>query len=137
LVSPGDRENARTKARNTKARECRLTLAEVHLNADDHARFSITASYRVQIAKVERLTARQRQIAELIADGHTDKAIQARLRISRPTLRVHLNEIAHRLNLDHTKNLRVQVTWLVVDHRYEDDPDYQLPLPVRPRPHAA
>jgi DNA-binding NarL/FixJ family response regulator len=82
---------------------------------------------------VKRLTPRQKEIAELIADGLTDKTIQARLRLSHPTLRAHLNEIAHRLNLDHTKNLRVQVTWLVVDDRYERDPDYQLPLPARPR----
>lgn len=82
---------------------------------------------------VDSLSIRQRQIAELIADGCTDKDIQSRLSLSYSTLRTHLEEIGRRLNLDATKNLRVQLTWLVVDARFEANPDYQLARPSSQR----
>jgi DNA-binding CsgD family transcriptional regulator len=85
---------------------------------------------------VDTLSIRQREIAELIADGCTDKDIQTRLSVSMGTLREHFAEIARRLNLDASKNLRVQITWLVIDSRYDANPDYQLPTPTQP-PRAA
>ena len=79
---------------------------------------------------VELLTARQREVAELIADGFTDKAIQGKLGISEGTLRSHIESIVGRLKLDRNKNLRVQLTWLVIDSRYEADPHYHRPTPT-------
>lgn len=68
-----------------------------------------------------------------MADGLTDKSIQAKLGMSDGTLRTQMGRIAERLKLDHAKNLRVQITWLVVDNRYDRDPDYQCPLPCKPK----
>jgi DNA-binding NarL/FixJ family response regulator len=82
---------------------------------------------------VDRLTARQREIAELIADGCSDKSIQAKLSISEGTLRTQMERIAERLGLDHTLNMRVQVTWLVIDDSYKRDPKYRCPLPRAPK----
>lgn len=75
------------------------------------------------------LTARQRLVAELIADGLTDKAIEARLGLSTGGVRSHVNEIAIRMNLDRSKNLRVQLTWHVTHDRFLRDPNYKLPTP--------
>lgn len=61
------------------------------------------------------LSPRQRQIAELIADGHINKAIAAKLGIEHSTIRNHIRQIAKRLKLDGSKDTRVQVTWLVID----------------------
>lgn len=83
---------------------------------------------------MNRLTDRQRQVAELIADGFTDPQIQAKLGISYGTLRCHFGLICERLSLDLTRNLRVQIAWLVIDDRYDRDPQYRHPpLEVRPR----
>lgn len=65
------------------------------------------------------LSPRQREIAELIADGFTNKAIAAKLCIAHGTLRNHVRQIAARLNLDRTRDTRVQVTWLVIDARFD------------------
>lgn len=66
------------------------------------------------------LSPRQRQIAELIADGFTNKAIAGKLGISHRTLRVHIGRMCDKLNLDQSKDTRVQVTWLVIDARFEE-----------------
>jgi DNA-binding NarL/FixJ family response regulator len=75
------------------------------------------------------LTARQRLVAELIADGLTDKAIEARLKLSSGGVRSHIVAIAERMNLDRTKNLRVQLTWHVTHDRFLANPSYRLPTP--------
>lgn len=77
------------------------------------------------------LSPRQRQIAEMVADGHTNKVICARLGIAQSSLRTYLHRMCDRLGLDCTKDTRVQLTWLVIDARYEADPDvgHAPPMP--------
>lgn len=65
------------------------------------------------------LSSRQREVAELIADGLTDKDIECRLTISNGGVRSHISEIADRLGLDRAKNLRAQITSAVVTARYK------------------
>lgn len=67
------------------------------------------------------LSLRQRQIADMIADGHTNKSIAAKLDISPRTLRIHIQRICDKLHLDCSKDTRVQVTWLVIDARFDED----------------
>lgn len=67
------------------------------------------------------LSPRQRQIAEMIADGCTNKQICAKLDLSRRTLRIHIKRICDKLHLDCSKDTRVQVTWLVIDARFDAD----------------
>lgn len=74
------------------------------------------------------LTARQRLVAELIADGHMDKEICSIMHINRGTVTAHLQVIAMKLNLDRTRNLRVQLAWLVIHDRHLTDPDHRLRL---------
>lgn len=83
------------------------------------------------------LSPRQRQIAELIADGYTNKVIAAKLRIAHGTIRNHIRQIADKLNLDCSKDVRVQVTWLVIDARYEENPDYHTAPTARKEMAAA
>lgn len=83
------------------------------------------------------LSPRQRQIAELIADGFTNKVICAKLRIAHGTLRIHIRRIADKLNLDCSKDVRVQVTWLVIDARYEENPNYHTAPPIEKDSKAA
>lgn len=67
------------------------------------------------------LSPRQRAIADMIADGYTNKAICAKLDISHRTLRIHIQRLADKLNLDRSRDIRVQVTWLVIDARFDED----------------
>lgn len=72
-------------------------------------------------SELEPLSPRQRQIAEMIADGYINKAIAAKIGIQHSTLRNHIRQIARKLNLDRSKDTRVQVTWLVIDARFDED----------------
>lgn len=76
------------------------------------------------------LSPRQRAIAEMIADGYTNKAICAKLDMGLRSLRTHFARMIHKLNLDQSKDVRVQITWLVIDARYEENPHYHTPPPI-------
>lgn len=64
------------------------------------------------------LSSRQREVAELISDGATDKDIECRLGLSNGGVRAHIGDIAERLSLDRSKNLRAQITAAVITARY-------------------
>lgn len=66
----------------------------------------------------------------MIADGHTNKVICATLGLGLSSFRTHLHRIIDRLNLDRSKDMRVQLTWLVIDARYEADPTAEIPPPT-------
>lgn len=55
------------------------------------------------------LTARQTAVALLVADGFTDKQIAATLTISEETVAFHIHNIADRLSVDRSRNIRVQI----------------------------
>lgn len=78
---------------------------------------------------MNRLTDRQKEVAGMIADGYTDKQIQAHLGVSASTLRCHIELIVARWDLDRSRNIRVQIAWLVIDDRYDKDPNYRHPDP--------
>lgn len=65
------------------------------------------------------LSSRQLEVANLIADGATDKDIECRLGLSNGGVRAHISEIADRLELDRAKNLRAQITSAVVTARFK------------------
>jgi DNA-binding NarL/FixJ family response regulator len=46
-----------------------------------------------------RLTARQREVLELIANGHPNKIIADRLSISEQTVKIHINQIFRELKV--------------------------------------
>lgn len=73
----------------------------------------------------------------MIADGYTNKAICAGLNMGMRSLRTHLSRMVTKLNLDRTKDVRVQITWLVIDARYEENPDYVAPMPIARERNAA
>ena len=89
------------------------------------------------MSELDPLSPRQRAIADLIADGYTNKGIAAKLGISTRTLRIHIQRICDKLNLDCSKDTRVQVTWLVIDARYDANPKYEAPMPAKERRAAA
>jgi DNA-binding NarL/FixJ family response regulator len=60
-----------------------------------------------------KLTERQRQVAELVALGYRDREIAQSLGISLRTVRNYLDEIASKLLIDPSRNLRVQIAWFV------------------------
>lgn len=49
-------------------------------------------------------------VAELVAEGLTDKQIAVRLTLSVPTVRYHVAQLCEAWDLDHGRNLRVQIT---------------------------
>lgn len=59
------------------------------------------------------LTARQQQVAELVAHSCTNTQIATALRLSERQVERHVTDIATAWNLDRTKNLRVQITLCV------------------------
>lgn len=56
------------------------------------------------------LTQRQLEVAQLVADGLTDKQIAAALKISKRAANAHVQRIALTWRLDASKDLRVQIS---------------------------
>jgi DNA-binding NarL/FixJ family response regulator len=54
---------------------------------------------RGRIAPLDALTPRQREILQLVAEGHTSKAIAQRLDLSVKTVEAHRSQIMHRLDV--------------------------------------
>lgn len=59
---------------------------------------------------LERLTRRQREVADLVAIGLTNKGIATRLGCGVDTVEDHVAAIVDTLALDRAMNLRVQIT---------------------------
>lgn len=59
---------------------------------------------------LSQLSKRRRQIAELVATGHTDKAIGAKLGISARTVEHHVAAIVRTWGLDGSMNVRILIT---------------------------
>jgi len=55
------------------------------------------------------LTPRQIAVAALIAKAWSDKDIAAELGIKHSTVRVHIEALAYRCELDPTRSLRIQI----------------------------
>lgn len=60
--------------------------------------------------KTHGLTPQQFRVAELVANGLTDKEIAGRLTVSRSCIAFHVRRIALRWNLDKQRDARVQIT---------------------------
>jgi len=55
--------------------------------------------------RLERLSARERQVLQLIAEGHSTKAIAARLSISAKTVESHRSKLMQKLDIHDTASL--------------------------------
>lgn len=60
---------------------------------------------RARAKSRELLTPRQREIANLVAEGFTNQAIQERLAIEDPTMQKHLHDIYERLRFPQDPSL--------------------------------
>lgn len=67
--------------------------------------FAVNGSSRSVIDKAVRMTKRERQVVELIADGETNKEIAQKLHLSTHTVKSHVHNILEKLSL----NTRVQI----------------------------
>lgn len=56
------------------------------------------------------------QVAELVAEGLTDKQIGGRLNLSAKTVRYHIYRLRDDWQLDKRRNIRVQITRYVLTH---------------------
>lgn len=56
----------------------------------------------------------RRDIAELVAEGLTDKQIAQRLAISPRTVGYHIDRLCDGWEIDRARNIRVQITRLVL-----------------------
>jgi DNA-binding NarL/FixJ family response regulator len=63
------------------------------------------------------LTDQERDVARLIADGHSDKEIAAAIRRSDKRVDQIKAQLARKLRLDRCRNLRTQITRAVVAGR--------------------
>jgi DNA-binding NarL/FixJ family response regulator len=64
---------------------------------------------RALLASLDRLTSREREVCELIAEGRSNEEIAARLVISRYTVKVHASSILAKLGL--TDRMQVVLAW--------------------------
>lgn len=72
-----------------------------------------------------RLTRRQCEVAILVANGVCDKEIAQRLSLSPSTVPTYVKRIGKRLGLNMQRNLRIQITRVVV-FAYADVDDIDL-----------
>lgn len=66
------------------------------------------------------LTDRQREVAQLVADGLTTKRIAASLGITERRVRAILTSVAYLIGADASKDERIQVADWWRTHRYTD-----------------
>jgi DNA-binding NarL/FixJ family response regulator len=57
----------------------------------------------------ESLTDRQREVAQLVAEGYTDKVIAAKLGTTNKTVRYHVGRIVDALQLDRSRDVRILI----------------------------
>ena len=74
------------------------------------ARSGGTAGSSASVAKLDQLTRREQQIAELIANGYSNKEIGGLLKISESTVKAHLSAIYHKLGLLDRLSLALFIT---------------------------
>jgi DNA-binding CsgD family transcriptional regulator len=101
LVRPGPHDRSVTLMRANKTSE-RVDLSSVPLG-DGHQAvgmfgLAILRTQRTRAARVGRLTPRQYQVLDLLADGVSTDAIAAQLVLSPQTVRNHVREILRRLD---------------------------------------
>lgn len=63
---------------------------------------------------LKRLSRRQLEVAWMVADGMSDKAVAQALDVNPRTVRTYVHRIAARLDLNRSRNIRTQITALVV-----------------------
>ena len=70
----------------------------------------------------ERLSRQQTQVALLVADGYSDKQIADMLHVSRNAVRIYIDRIRKTLELRKDRNVRTEITRVVVEAwaEYED-----------------
>jgi DNA-binding NarL/FixJ family response regulator len=61
------------------------------------------------MTRPESLTPQQQRVADLVADGYTDKVIAVRLHIAIRTVRHHIRAIGLALDIPHDKATRVEI----------------------------
>jgi DNA-binding CsgD family transcriptional regulator len=99
---PGDQQDARAQARRAAATADQLGMAPLRAKAGDLAE-------RLSGRGLDALTPRQREIAQLVARGRSNRQIAAELHISERTAENHLRGIMISLGMRN----RVQVaTWI-------------------------
>lgn len=69
------------------------------------------------VADLELLTAREREIARLVGSGHANKAIAARLGITERTVKAHLGAVFSKLDVHD----RLQLALLITGRLHRDD----------------
>ncbi len=74
-------------------------------------------------SRVDRLTVREREVLELVAQGITNREIAERLYVSESTVRSHIHNILDKLQLSN----RVQAAAFALTSRYGDRADGTLP----------
>ncbi|HWH51045.1 MAG TPA: LuxR C-terminal-related transcriptional regulator [Gemmatimonadaceae bacterium] len=88
---------AATRDELRRSAEVVLVAEEARSMSDDEA--AETASIGVDARRAVLLTAREREVLQLLADGLGNKQIAARLGISTSTVKTHLEELFDRLDV--------------------------------------
>ncbi|MTI19985.1 hypothetical protein E1176_03025, partial [Fulvivirga sp. RKSG066] len=86
-----------------------------HWHKDEHASFTILgpeeaqnfycACQEVSLDNSEKLSKRQRQVLQLLAEGHSSREISKKLNISENTVKVHRRNMLDKLNMHNTNHM--------------------------------
>jgi two-component system nitrate/nitrite response regulator NarL len=79
--------------------ECNEVLCPPRITGSLFRRVGVLADHRAPVSKADRLTAREREIIELIDEGLSNKQIALRLRIELSTVKNHLHNAFEKLRV--------------------------------------
>jgi two-component system, NarL family, nitrate/nitrite response regulator NarL len=87
-------------------------VADGMMVVDDEVSDAVMSHVRARVALIEPLTAREQQVAQLLAGGLTNKEIAQRLNITGHTVKFHLNGILRKLGVSTRTEAVVQAARL-------------------------
>lgn len=115
LLSMDDPEAAETILREAVSTLEKIGATAYLQTAERHLKAAVDGNSSAQANAVATMTKREREVAELLAEGHSNKTIATRLVVSESTARFHVSNILRKLQL----NSRSEVPHVLKDFSHK------------------